>query len=152
MSYSVDANILLYASDTSSEWHRPAKDFLEGRVSDPDILCLTWPVLLAYQRIATHPGIFARPLPPDTAWANVCQLLSLPRAAIVTENENFADDYQRVAAGVVATGNLVPDAQVATILLQHGVRRIYSADTDFRKFDFLEVINPLGGKTRGRTR
>jgi toxin-antitoxin system PIN domain toxin len=152
MSYSIDANILLYASDTSSEWHRPAKDFLEGRVSDPDILCLTWPVLLAYQRIATHPGTFARPLPPDTAWANVCQLLSLPRATIVTEKENFADDYQRVAAGVVATGNLVPDAQVATILLQHGVRRIYSADTDFRKFDFLEVINPLGGKTRGRTR
>lgn len=152
MSYSIDANILFYASDTSSEWHRPAKDFLEGLVSDPDILCLTWPVLLAYQRIATHPGIFAQPLPPDMAWNNVCGLLSLPRATVVVENENFADDYRRVASAAMATGNLVPDAHVATLLLQHGVRRIYSADTDFRKFDFLEVINPLRTEMRRRKR
>lgn len=152
MSYSIDANILLHASDMSSQWHRSAKDFLEGLVSDPDILCLTWPVLLAYQRIATHPGIFAQPLPPDMAWANVCGLLSLPRATVIVENETFADDYRRVASAVVATGNLVPDAHVAAVLLQHGVRRIYSADTDFRKFDFLEVINPLGTEMRRRKR
>ena len=40
-------------------------------------------------------------------------------------------------------GNLVPDAHIATILRQHGVRRFYTADTDFKKFDFIEVVNPL---------
>ena len=38
MSYSLDANILLYASDESSDWHKAAKVFLEGRAADPDIL------------------------------------------------------------------------------------------------------------------
>jgi len=148
MSYSLDANILLYASDESSEWHAAAKTFVEARANDPDILCLTWPVLMAYQRIATHPAIFAKPLSPSTAWNNVMQLISLPRARVVTETEAFGDDYRETAELTAAAGNLVPDAHVATILREHGVRRIYTADTDFRKFDFLEVINPLRGKSR----
>lgn len=148
MSYSLDANILLYASDESSEWHAAAKTFVEARANDPDILCLTWPVLMAYQRIATHPAIFAKPLSPRTAWNNVMQLISLPRARVVTETETFGDDYRETAEQTTATGNLVPDAHVATILREHGVRRIYTADTDFRKFEFLEVINPLQRKSR----
>ena len=143
MSYSIDANILLYASDESSEWHRKAKEFLEERATDPDILCLTWPVLMAYQRIATHPAVFARPLSPDIAWTNVQKLLALPRTRVVVEDEQFPEDYRLATAEMTAAGNLVPDAHVATILREHGVRRIYTADTDFRKFDFLEVINPL---------
>jgi len=146
MSYSIDANILLYASDESSSWHQPAKAFLEQRATDPDILCLTWPVLMAYQRIATHPAVFARPLPSALAWSNVQKLLALPRTRVVVEAEQFPEDYRLATSGMTAAGNLVPDAHVATILRQHGVRRIYTADTDFRKFEFLEVINPLRAK------
>ena len=40
MSYSFDANILLYASDESSEFHARAKVFLNDRQADSDILCL----------------------------------------------------------------------------------------------------------------
>ncbi len=147
MSYTLDANILLYASDESSEWHEVAKAFVESRAEDPDILCLTWPVLMAYQRIATHPAIFAKPLSPRTAWHNVRKLIALPRARVVTETETFGDDYGETADQTAASGNLVPDAHVATILREHGVRRIYTADTDYRKFDFLEVINPLRVKS-----
>jgi predicted nucleic acid-binding protein len=58
MSYSIDANLLIDASDTSSPEHRAARDFLAGRAADPDLMCLTWTTLMAYQRIATHPSIF----------------------------------------------------------------------------------------------
>ena len=146
MSYSIDANILLYASDESSAWHQPAKAFLEQRTTDPDILCLTWPVLMAYQRIATHPAIFARPLDPALAWGNLQKLLALPRTRVVAEAEEFPQDYRLATAEMTVSGNLVPDAHVATILREHGVRRIYTTDTDFRKFDFLEVVNPLRAK------
>jgi len=146
MSYSIDANILLYASDESSSWHEPAKAFLEQRAADPDILCLTWPVLMAYQRIATHPAVFARPLAPEVAWGNVQKLLALPRTRVVVESEAFPEDYPQATSEMTVAGNLVPDAHVATILREHGVRRIYTADADFRKFDFLEVINPLRKK------
>jgi len=73
----------------------------------------------------------------------VQKLISLPRTRIVLEAEQFPEDYRLAMVDMTAAGNLVPDAHVATILREHGVRRIYTADTDFRKFDFLKVINPL---------
>lgn len=143
MSYSFDANLLLYASDQASEFHGRAKAFLLDRRDDPDILCLTWPVLMAYQRIATHPSIFANPMSPETAWGNILQLINLPRARVIQETETFAFDFAEISKSAGVYGNLVPDAHIATILRQHGVRRIYTADTDFKKFGFLEVVNPL---------
>lgn len=143
MSYSLDVNILLYASDTSCPEYASARDFMEGRPADPDLLCLTWGTLLAYQRIATHPAIFANPLTPGQALANVRELLSLPRTRVIVEEDGFLDDYAAATAGLGVRGNLVPDAHLATILRQHGVCRIYTADADFRKFEFLEVLNPI---------
>jgi toxin-antitoxin system PIN domain toxin len=143
MSYSFDANILLYASNESSEFYARAKVFLNDRQADSDILCLTWPVLMAFQRIATHPSIFSNPMSAETAWGNVQQLLKLPRARVIQETASFALNYAEVSKSAGIYGNLVPDAHIATILRQHGVRRFYTADTDFKKFGFLEVVNPL---------
>ena len=143
MSYSLDVNLLLYASDTSSPWHDRARSFLVGRVSDPDLLCLSWLTLLGYQRMATHPGIFAAPLTPANAWQNVRSLLGLPRVRVVGEEPTFAEDYESATSRFAVRGNLVPDAHFAVILREHGVKRLYSTDTDFRKFDFLDVVDPL---------
>lgn len=143
MSYSIDANILLYASDNSSPFCSRAKKFLASRADDSDLLCLTWPTLMAYLRITTHPAIFAAPLTPADAWQNIGSLLNLPRCRVITEEDSFPLDYAAVTQGIIVRGNLVPDAHVATILRQHGVSRIYTADTDFLKFRFLVVINPL---------
>lgn len=85
MSYSVDVNVLLYASDTSSPKHPEAIRFLEERPSDPDLFCIAWSTLVAYLRIATHPRIFARPLSPSDALGNVESLLSLPRVRTLSE-------------------------------------------------------------------
>lgn len=143
MSYSLDVNVLLYASDRSSERHDAARAFLESCAARPDILCLTWPTLMAYLRIATHPSIFAAPLTPDEALDNVNALLALPHARVVSEREGFVDAYMHVTAQTVVRGNLVPDAHVAAILFQNGVRLLYSNDRDFRKFESLELRDPF---------
>jgi toxin-antitoxin system PIN domain toxin len=143
MSYSIDTNILLYASDEESPHHEKAKRFIEGRGDDPDLLCLTWGTLMGYQRIATHPSIFRNPLNAQQAWSNVENLLALPRCRIVQEQENFDKEYAELSGQLGVRGNLVPDAHLAVLLRQHGVTKIYTADSDFRKFEFLKVINPL---------
>jgi len=112
-------------------------------VSDPDVFCLAWPTLMAYIRIATHPRIFAEPLAPAEALENVEVLLRLPRVRAIGEAEGFVMAYRRVTDGFVARGNLVPDAHLATLLQQHGVRRLYTTDADFRRFDFLDVRDPF---------
>ena len=40
-------------------------------------------------------------------------------------------------------GNLVHDLHTAVLMREHGIRRIYTRDTDFHRFPFLEVIDPL---------
>ena len=143
MSYSIDTNILLYAVNTDAAEHEAAIQLMESRTTEQDLLCMTWPVLMAFQRIATHPAIFKHPLTPADAWRNIRNLLSLPRCRVIHEEEGFIDDYRELTATLNCRGNFVPDAHIATILRQHGVRRIYTADSDFRKFDFLEVVNPF---------
>ena len=75
MSYSLDVNILLYSSDTSSPFHAKAKSFLESCMSRSDVLYLSWPTIMSYLRIATHPSIFDEPLTPEEAMANVETLI-----------------------------------------------------------------------------
>ena len=143
MSYSIDVNVLLYASDRSSGRHAQARRFVESCVASPEVLCLTWPTLMSYLRIATHPRIFAAPLTPDEALGNVAALVGLPHARVVSELDGFLDAYRRIAGDMPVRGNLVPDAHVAAILLQHGVRTIYTNDRDFLKFEWLEARDPF---------
>jgi uncharacterized protein len=143
VSYSIDVNVLLYASDQSSDRHERASRFLESCAAGPEILCLTWPTLMSYLRIATHPRIFSAPLSPDEALSNVTTLLALPHVRAVSELDGFIDAYRHVAGEMPVRGNLVPDAHVAAILFQHGVRRLYSNDRDFRKFQSLDVRDPF---------
>ena len=143
MSCTVDVNILLYASDRASPFHAAAAGFLRERPRDPDILCLMWPVVMAYVRLATHPRIFAEPLTPRVAVDNVEALMRMPRCRVVTEPEDFLATYRRVAVDHPARGNLVPDAHLAALARAHGVGTIYTHDRDFRKYPFLRVVDPV---------
>lgn len=143
MSYSVDVNVLLYASDRSSRRFEAARQFLDSCVASPEVFCLAWPTLMSYVRIATHPRIFTTPLSPAEAMNNIDALLGLPHVRAISEREGFLDAFAHVVSGVTVRGNLVPDAHVATILFQHGVRTLYSKDRDFTKFESLDVRDPF---------
>lgn len=149
MSYSLDVNLLLYASDQSSTRHEIAQSFLRERAFDRDLCCLTWLTLMGYVRLATHPGITRAPLSPSEALRNVAALLQLPRVMVVSETEGFLDAYEEVTSGLSVRGKLVPDAHLATILRQHGVQTLYTADADFQRFAFLDVRNPFAERSVG---
>ena len=143
MSYSVDVNVLLYASDQADPRYDKAIQFLQSRASDPELFCISWPTLMAYIRISTHPSIFSQPLSPEEALGNVENLIGLPRVRVLSEDDGFLTIYRQVTGKFPVRGNLVPDAHLAALLLQHGIRKIYTADPDFKKFEFLEVNNPF---------
>ncbi len=145
MSYSLDVNVLLYATDETSPRYAAAQRFLFERSADPDICCVAWVTLLSYLRLATHPHITPAPLSPEQALANVASLLRLPRVVTVSEGDGFLDAYQEVTRDLNVRGNLVPDAHLATILRLHRVRTLYTADADFRRFSFLDVRDPFAG-------
>jgi len=144
VSYSLDVNLLLYASDRSSNRHARARRFVESCAAGPEILCLTWPTLMSYLRIATHPRIFSAPLSPDEALGNITALIDLPHVRALSELDGFLDAYKHMTGEIPVRGNLVPEAHLATILFQHGIRTLYTNDRDFRKFQPLDVRDPFG--------
>lgn len=143
MSYAIDVNVLLYASDADSPLHHRASAFLRQCVSGREVFCLAWVSLMSYLRMATHPAIFSRPLAHEEAARNVEALLAVPHCRVISEEEGFWDRYREVTQDVPTRGNLVPDAHLAALLSQHGVVTLYTHDRDFRKFGFLDVRDPL---------
>jgi toxin-antitoxin system PIN domain toxin len=143
VSYTVDANVLLYASDEASSLHERALELVEGMARGPEICYLFWPTIMAYLRIATHPHVFARPLSAAQALGNVEQLLVRPHVQAPGEQERFWQRYREVAVDAVPTGNLVPDAHLVALMLENGVRTIWSRDRDFRRFHGIEVRDPF---------
>ena len=145
MSFAVDVNLLLYASDQTSPHFEASREFLRLRLSGAEIFYLAWPTAMAYLRMSTHSRIFSNPLTPEEALRNLRQLVAHPRVRTLSERADFLDAYAEVTSTLPVRANLVPDAHLATILRQHGVPTIYTNDADFRKFDFLQTINPLVG-------
>jgi len=143
VSFSVDVNVLLYASTTESPLHARATAFLSECRRGADLFCLAWPTLMSYLRMVTHPAIVSPPLPPRDAEQNVASLVKLPNVRLLAEQDGFWDLYRASTRDVIVRGKLVPDAHLATLLRQHGVKVLYSNDRDFRKFDFLDVRNPF---------
>lgn len=143
MSLTLDANVLLYASDRESSYRQRAIDELEHSAVGPEPLYLFWPVVMAYLRISTHPSIFARPLAFADAAANVERLLRRRHVRTPGEHEGFWRVFAVAASEATTRGDLVPDTHIVALMRQHGVRTIVTRDRDFRRFDGIKVRDPF---------
>ena len=141
----VDANIFLYAAARSFPEHRRARRALDEWRREADAWFTTWEILYEFIRLSTHPRVFRRPWEPRQAWAFVEALLASPGLAVLAAT----DRHQAVARAVLnevpdLRGNLLHDAHTAVLMREHGVREIYTRDTDFHRFPFIDVYDPLG--------
>lgn len=143
MSVTVDANVLVYASNDDDPVHRTARALVERLAAGPDLVYLFWPTVMGYLRISTRPGILPHPLTPAEATGNVADLLDRPHVRTAGEAEGFWSVYLGTSESR-ARGNDVPDAHLASLMRQHGVRTIYTRDRGFRRFEGVEARDPFG--------
>jgi toxin-antitoxin system PIN domain toxin len=142
VSSTLDANILVYASNRADPHHEPAEALVRRLAAGPELVYLFWPTVMGYLRIVTHPAILPRPLAPAEALRNVEALLDRPHLRAPGERDGFYPIF-RSTAGDRPRGNDVPDAHLAALMRQHGVRLIYTRDRDFRRFDGIEARDPF---------
>jgi toxin-antitoxin system PIN domain toxin len=143
MSLTLDANILLYASDSSSPRQGAARRLVDQVAAGPEIAYVFWPTIMAYLRVATHPAVFDRPLSTGDAIANIEALLSRPHVRAPGEQPEFWRRYRSVADDALPAGNLVPDAHLVALMAENEVRTIWTHDRDFRRFKGIEVRDPF---------
>ena len=138
----VDANLLLYARDASSPFHVAALTWLTGALNGNARVGLPWPSLLAFLRIATNPRAYEDPLQPQVAWAQVEAWLAAPASWVPLPTDRHAVVLGDLVSRYQLRANLVPDAYLAALAIEHGVP-LCSADTDFARFAEVRWVNPI---------
>lgn len=141
----VDANILLYAEDSLNPRHRQARAWWDERLSGGDPVCLCWTVLSAFIRIGTNPRVFERPLALEQALARVQSWLDQPCVRIIHPTELHWTVFQRLLLDGQAVANLVTDAHLAAMAIEHGCE-LMSTDADFARFPKLRWTNPFAAR------
>jgi len=139
----VDTNILIYAADKDSPFHSRCREKIEEWRRQTSPWYATWGILYEFLRVITHPRVFRHPWAISKAWSFVEALLASPSFGLLVPSARHAE----VAADILKKsaflrGNLVYDAQTAILMREHGIKTIYTRDTDFHRFRFLEPIDP----------
>lgn len=129
-----DANVLMYAVNSASTHHQACRRWLDDALSGADTVGLAWVPLLAFIRLTTKVGLFPSPLTADAAMRQVTDWCGAPGAVVVHPTPRHPDILARLLTQVGTGGNLVNDAHLATLAIEHRAR-IVSYDNDFGRFD-----------------
>mgnify|MGYP001166141209 CR=1 FL=1 len=142
--FAVDTNVLVYAVNSTARLHVPCRNWLDRQRRRPDAWYLSWGIIYEFMRVSTHPRILPRPWTAPAVWEFVTTLLASPGLGILIPTHRHIDVAREVISELPhLAGNIVHDAHTAILMREHGIKQICTLDTDFHRFPFLEVIDPL---------
>jgi uncharacterized protein len=138
----LDANLLVYAATASMAQHRSARAWLDDRLNGTAPVALPWPSLLAFVRLVSNPRIFERPRSVADAWTQVEAWLDCEPTWTPQPGDEHRAILGRLLGASAQRPNLVPDAHLAALAIEHGLI-LCSTDGDFARFRDLRWENPL---------
>ncbi|HOY58624.1 MAG TPA: type II toxin-antitoxin system VapC family toxin [Verrucomicrobiota bacterium] len=147
----IDANLLLYAVNSAAPQHEGARRWLDAALSGTEDVGFAWPVILAFLRIATHPGLFPRPLSASAATAKMDAWLAQPVARVLDPGAEHWPRFANLLRQNQCSGNLIQDAHLAALAIERGAA-LCSTDADFLRFPALKWLNPLADKGAAQER
>lgn len=128
-----DVNVLLYVVNSDAVQHVAARRWLEEAFAEAPGVGFTWHALTGFLRLSTAGVVMPSPLPVDSALSVVGEWLAHPRARILHPADQHPAVLARLLVGAGRAGNLVPDAHLAAIAIEHGAV-IGTFDRDFERF------------------
>ena len=137
----LDANILLYAYDATSDHHQACREWLEDTLQADEPVGMPWQTLLAFIRISTSSRAFRSPLQVSQATEVVAQWLARPQVVVVEPGERFWAIFNGLVKSAQISGPLVTDAALASMALEQGAT-LCSTDRDFTRFESLQRFDP----------
>ncbi len=141
----VDTNLLLYAEDSLSEHHAAARKWWDEQLSGSELVALCWPVLSAFIRIGTNVRLHRRPLTLREATERVESWLQQPCIRVIQPSDEHWPCFKQILRSGNATGNLVSDAHLAALAVEHNCI-LQSTDSDFARFAGLKWQNPIAAQ------
>ena len=139
-----DTNVLVYAVDEDSPFHEPCRARVVQAREGSSPAFVTWSICYEFLRVTIHPRVSLSPRTPREAWGFLETLLASPTFALLMATERHAAVLAQTLAEMPdMRGNLFHDLHIAVLMREHGVSRICTRDTDFHRFPFLTVVDPL---------
>lgn len=140
----VDANVLVHAVNEAAPEHKTASSWLRAALEGAEAVGLPWTVVLAFLRLTTHPAVFPRPLTAIAATDAVERWLAAAPAIVVEPGRRHLSIVRGLLAHAGTAGNLVGDAHLAAVALEHGAT-VVSFDRDFGRFEGVRSLVPGQG-------
>ena len=138
----IDANLLIYASSSTFPQHRAAKYWLDAQLTGLGRVGIAWPTVLAFLRVMTSPRILQYPLAMRDAWTQVIAWYAAASVWVPQPTERHGEVLRDLLGLPGIRGNLVHDADLAALAVEHGLI-LCSSDGDFARFPGLRWQNPL---------
>lgn len=129
----VDANVLLYAVNTDAPHHARSRRWLDDALSGRATVAFAWVALLAFVRLSTKIGLFPAPLAVGDAMDRVDAWLGAAPAVVVQPSVDHPAIVRRLLVATGVGGNLVNDAHLAALAIEHRCG-IITFDNDFGRF------------------
>jgi toxin-antitoxin system PIN domain toxin len=137
-----DVNLLIYAVAERSDQHRAARQWWEQQLNGAETVALPWAVAVSFLRLITNPRVMSVALTFDQASTLLDDWYGLPAVTTVAPTQRHAAVMRDLLGGLGTAGNLVPDAHIAALAIEHGAV-LCSADNDFSRFPGLRWNNPI---------
>ena len=137
-----DVNVLVYAYRTEAPDHERYDKWLREAITSEQAYGVSDLVLSRFLRIATHPRGMTTPAPMESALAFAEALRSQPNAVPLGPGPRHWGIFERLCRDGGVRGNLVPDAYIAALAIEHGAELI-TTDRDFARFDGLRWQRPF---------
>jgi len=137
----VDANLLIYAHNSSERSHESARIWWEEMLNGDQHIGLALSTMLTFLRVMTNPRIVPNPMPLKDAIEVVRSWLTRKNTKIVTPGAEHGSILFGLLEDVGVAGNLTSDAHLAALALEYRAQ-IATADVDFARFDRVRWFNP----------
>ena len=138
----IDVNVLVYAHRADAPDHGAYFDWLAGVVNGEQAFGVADQILSGFLRVVTHPRVFTPPSSFQAARTFADQLRDQPHAVRIAPGPRHWAIFMKLCEKGGAKGNLIPDAYLAALAIEHGCEWI-TTDRDFARFPGLRWRHPL---------
>jgi hypothetical protein len=139
----LDSNVLIYAYQSLSEFHRSAKALRDKGMDGEIQLCVCPQVLMEFYAVITNPKRVTNPIEPREAMNEVEKYFQAEKIMKIHPKEDLLLRIIALARKYEVKRYEIFDLQIAATILSNGINRIYTYNQGhFAKFTELEVLVP----------
>lgn len=138
----LDVNVVLAAHRADHPQHEPIRQWFDQLLKGDDEFTVPTVVWASFLRLSTNRRVFEVPSPRRDAFAFLDATCGQPHHLLTTPGPRHLALLQRLCDEADASGDLVPDAVIGAVALEHGAE-VVTLDRDFARFTSVPHRRPI---------